>query len=164
MSQPLFSYHYLLDTSHCTQVCNISRHDHLVSVLFGYLLSHSYNITFSMFLDLVQLGLDQLFDAPSYKLGAFVHWYVWANRVGNTTFDTLYSIKHCYYGTSGSTALTNRFLYALPAEGFVLLSTMIALACLTHRMFNKERLKCNPNQFRTQTQTTSRTSLSLCLL
>ena len=28
------------------------RHDHLVSVLFGDLLSHSY-ITFSMFLDLV---------------------------------------------------------------------------------------------------------------
>ena len=28
-------------------------HDHLVSVLFGDLLSHSYNITFSMFLYLV---------------------------------------------------------------------------------------------------------------
>ena len=33
------------------------RHDHLVSVLFGDLLSHSYNITFSMFLDLVDQGL-----------------------------------------------------------------------------------------------------------
>ena len=29
------------------------RHDHLVSVLFGDLLCHSYNITFSMFLYLV---------------------------------------------------------------------------------------------------------------
>ena len=29
------------------------QHDHLVSVLFGDLLSHSYNITFSMFLYLV---------------------------------------------------------------------------------------------------------------
>ena len=29
------------------------RHDHLVSVLFGDLLSHSYNTTFSMFLYLV---------------------------------------------------------------------------------------------------------------
>ena len=28
------------------------RHDHMVSVLFGDLLSHSYNITFSIFLDL----------------------------------------------------------------------------------------------------------------
>ena len=33
------------------------RHDHLVSVLFGDLLSHSYNITFSMFLDLVLVGM-----------------------------------------------------------------------------------------------------------
>ena len=31
------------------------RHDHLVSVLFEDLFSHSYNITFSMFLDLVIL-------------------------------------------------------------------------------------------------------------
>ena len=30
------------------------RHDHLVSVLFGDLHSHSYNITFSMFLYLVK--------------------------------------------------------------------------------------------------------------
>ena len=32
------------------------RHDHLVSVLFEDLLSHSYKITFSMFLDLVHTG------------------------------------------------------------------------------------------------------------
>ena len=31
------------------------RHDHLVTVLFGDLLSHSYNITFSMFLYLVSI-------------------------------------------------------------------------------------------------------------
>ena len=36
------------------------RHDHLVSVLFGDLLSHSYNITFSMFLDLVLLEITTL--------------------------------------------------------------------------------------------------------
>ena len=33
------------------------QHDHLVSVLFGDLLSHSYNITFSMFLYLVTVVL-----------------------------------------------------------------------------------------------------------
>ena len=33
------------------------RHDHLVSVLFGDLLSYSYNITFSMFLYLVHIVL-----------------------------------------------------------------------------------------------------------
>ena len=35
------------------------RHDHLVSVLFGDLLSHSYNITFSMFLYLVYSGIEE---------------------------------------------------------------------------------------------------------
>ena len=38
------------------------RHDHLVSVLFGDLLSHSYNITFSMFLYLVE-GVTELFQS-----------------------------------------------------------------------------------------------------
>ena len=55
------------------------RHDHLVSVLFGDLLSHSYNITFSMFLYLVFLVLrvDPVLNAPEqvimsskcYRLG-----------------------------------------------------------------------------------------------
>ena len=36
------------------------RHDHLVSVLFGDLLSHSYNITFSMFLYLVNISFSLL--------------------------------------------------------------------------------------------------------
>ena len=36
------------------------RHDHLVSVLFGELLSHSYTVTFSMFLHLVDSKLESL--------------------------------------------------------------------------------------------------------
>ena len=42
------------------------RHDHLVSVLFGDLLSHSYNITFSMFLYLVTVVFAD-FACQSYK-------------------------------------------------------------------------------------------------
>ena len=42
------------------------RHDHLVSVLFGDLLSHSYNITFSMFLYLVMIGLVKIFRHIKY--------------------------------------------------------------------------------------------------
>ena len=29
--------------------------------------------------NIVQLGLDQLLDAPSNRLGTFVHMYVWAD-------------------------------------------------------------------------------------
>ena len=37
------------------------RHDHLVSVLFGDLLSHSYNITFSIFLYLVNFKICKVY-------------------------------------------------------------------------------------------------------
>ena len=43
------------------------RHDHLVSVLFGDLLSHSYNITFSMFLYLVNLDVGMASQVKSPK-------------------------------------------------------------------------------------------------
>ena len=59
------------------------RHDHLVSVLFGDLLSHSYNITFSMFLYLVIITcsmfavymseLRTLTNLVTYKKGLHVH-------------------------------------------------------------------------------------------
>ena len=43
------------------------RHDHLVSVLFGDLLSHSYNITFSMFLYLVNFCVDCVYSISTDK-------------------------------------------------------------------------------------------------
>ena len=51
------------------------RHDHLVSVLFGDLLSHSYNITFSMFLNLVLLFLLSLSGSymVTVKLGSYIN-------------------------------------------------------------------------------------------
>ena len=42
------------------------RHDHLMSVLFGDLLSHSYNNTFSMFLYLVTVVFAD-FTCHSYQ-------------------------------------------------------------------------------------------------
>ena len=91
--------------------------------------------------NIVQFGLDQLLDAPSNKLGAFVHVYVWANRIGNTVINTIYSIKHCYNGFKFLTQVT---MYALPAGCFVALSVLVLLNCFTHRIFNKERVKYNP--------------------
>ena len=45
------------------------RHDHLVSVLFGDLLSHSYNITFSMFLYLVTVVFaDFAYQSYQYNI------------------------------------------------------------------------------------------------
>ena len=88
--------------------------------------------------------LDQLQDAPSIKLSAFIHLYVWANRFGNTVFDVIYAIKECFFGTSIQISLTDGLLYALPSSLFGALFSLILLNCCAHRMFNKERVKYNP--------------------
>ena len=56
------------------------RHDHLVPVLFGGLLNHSYNITFSMFLYLVTVVFAN-FACHSYQhniLEYLVHLLFWS--------------------------------------------------------------------------------------
>ena len=44
----------------------------------------------------IQFGLDQLLEAPTPKLIAFIHWYYWAQNVGSLAF---------FYVTAGSTVL-----------------------------------------------------------
>ena len=65
------------------------RHDHLVSVLFGDLLSHSYNITFSMFLYLV-LCTFLAFEADSKQIFTN-HFLFFATQVVN--FTTVLQVK-----------------------------------------------------------------------
>ena len=44
------------------------QHDHLVSVLFGDLFSHSYNITFSMFLYLVIIVFPYIISMHKHSI------------------------------------------------------------------------------------------------
>ena len=46
----------------------------------------------------IQFGLDQLLEAPTPKLIAFIHWYYWAQSVGSLAF---------FYLAFGSTILFN---------------------------------------------------------
>ena len=46
----------------------------------------------------IQFGLDQLLEAPTPKLIAFIHWYYWAQNVGSLAL---------FYVTAGSTVLQN---------------------------------------------------------
>ena len=94
--------------------------------------------------NIVQFGLDQLQDAPSNKLGAFVHTYVWASRVGYAAFETIYAIKFCYFRASYHPLMLKVLVYTLPEGCFIALSALLLLNCFTHRMFNKERVNYNP--------------------
>ena len=46
----------------------------------------------------IQFGLDQLLEAPTPKLIAFIHWYYWAQSVAQLII--------CYFGASIGAALT----------------------------------------------------------
>ena len=82
--------------------------------------------------NIVQFGLDQLQDAPSNKLGAFAHLYVWANRIGCTSFRAVYSIKYCNYFTTNTTLTEKVLVCALPAGCLIALSALLLLNCFTH--------------------------------
>ena len=42
----------------------------------------------------IQFGLDQLLEAPTPKLIAFIHWYYWAQSVGKLII--FYTVTICY--------------------------------------------------------------------
>ena len=47
----------------------------------------SYTIGLALFqANAIQFGLDQLLEAPTPKLIAFIHWYYWAQNVGSLVF------------------------------------------------------------------------------
>ena len=68
------------------------RHDHLVSVLFGDLLSHSHNNTFSMFLYLVTVVFAD-FTCDSYQHIAY--WKCFCILYNYTHFVYAYSESAC---------------------------------------------------------------------
>ena len=43
----------------------------------------------------IQLGLDQLLEAPSEYLGLFTHWATWALNISSTLFITIMSLYWC---------------------------------------------------------------------
>ena len=40
--------------------------------------------------NIIQFGLDQLLEAPTSKLIAFIHWYYWSQSVGGLALFYVY--------------------------------------------------------------------------
>ena len=53
----------------------------------------------------IQFGLDQLLEAPTQKLIAFIHWYYWAQNVGSLI--TFYAISSGFILTEEIYVITN---------------------------------------------------------
>ena len=58
-------------------------HNGIVSVFFAIIFCVIYAAGLGLFqANAIQFGLDQLLEAPTPKLIAFIHWYYWAQNVG----------------------------------------------------------------------------------
>ena len=63
----------------------------------------------------IQLGLDQLFEAPSQYLGLFIHYAIWAFQAGSLPFIPIVFLTECSHDavTKNVLALCCIILYAL---------------------------------------------------
>ena len=87
----------------------------------------------------IQLGLDQLHEAPSEYLGLFVHWAMWAGSLSGPASHILFSTYAC---TQSANLLYG--LYLLPAVCFVFLLLILVFSCKKHHWFYAEPGQHNP--------------------
>ena len=94
--------------------------------------------------NIIQFGLDQLFEAPNDSLGVFVHWLMWSEAVGSTLILSLFSFLPCYMSH-------NSMIYSLASLPlvFLFLSTiLLAFTCYKHGWFYSEPGQHNINPYK----------------
>ena len=83
--------------------------------------------------NIIQFGFDQLLDMPSCYLSMFVHWYFWADSLGNFIVEVLMSIRLCLDNRTFS-LLGNIGAFALPLIFTLIL--MVIYRLHKHGIFN----------------------------
>lgn len=87
----------------------------------------------------IQLGLDQLLEAPSEYLGLFVHWATWAGSVAAPFCHILFAVYAC--------SQNDNLLYgllSLPPALFLLFLLILIFSCCKRRWFYMEPGQNNP--------------------
>ena len=87
----------------------------------------------------IQLGLDQLHEAPSEYLGLFVHWAMWAGCVSAPIFH----ISFAAYGCTQSTQLLYG-LFSLPSVFFLVMLFVVVFSYRKRHWFYIEPGQNNP--------------------
>ena len=90
----------------------------------------------------IQFGLDQLMEKPSESQGVFVHWKMWAFKLGQLATTILYASTYCLKGEA-ETVIT-WFVHAVPILFLLLLILFLIMAYCTRHHFNRDRVKYNP--------------------
>ena len=92
----------------------------------------------------IQFGLDQLLEAPTPKLIAFIHWYYWAQSVGQLIIVyTATSAAIAVYEQSTSDKLPIAAT-ALLGLSTIIYSVTLVLYCVSKKHFYIEKAGLNP--------------------
>ena len=135
-----------------TLIWNLSL-DHTIEVTFVFIALLVYVVGLGLFqANAIQFGLDQLLEAPTPKLIAFIHWYYWAQNIGSLAL---------FYVTAGSTFILDEVdviangtigLDRIHRAGFPLMSVVISITitagliafCTTKKQFYIQKAGLNP--------------------
>ena len=94
--------------------------------------------------NIIQLGLDQLLEAPSEKLGLYVHWLMWAYTFGSFIPLIILVFLPCSVNIR---YIKDRWIKIISFTPFVillLLSLLLAFTCYNHSWFYSEPGQNNP--------------------
>ena len=89
--------------------------------------------------NIIQLGLDQLLEAPNDSLGVFVHWLMWSHTSGSFLILVLFIILPCYPSQQVIYSLGS-----LPFPCLVVSTFLLAFTCYNHGWFYSEPGQDNP--------------------
>ena len=104
----------------------------------------------------IQFGLDQLLEAPTPKLIAFIHWYYWAQNVGSLALfyiiggevSMLYGIAELSNGTVDQAMNRNLNNTVFISVSFVIIFTVITSVlftfCASKKHFYIQKAGLNP--------------------
>ena len=110
----------------------VNRYQHLhTSILFVLLIIASVGLG-GYWANVIQFGLDQLQDASTTEITAFISWFMWTNMSGANTLNYVYTCVKKEYHIFGQ-------LYVCTC-----LSTALILLFLTKSLLAKEPVTQNP--------------------
>ena len=88
----------------------------------------------------IQLGLDQLMDAPSRSLSIFVHVAIWADIIGTTIVGIGFTFSTC----PGLNVRIKIACSALPLLSLIVFPILLIFSCFKHQWFYTEPGRHNP--------------------
>ena len=88
----------------------------------------------------IQLGLDQLYEAPSHHLSLFIHYATWSFHVGALVVTALITLRWCVHiKRQDTTFVTIAMLFLL-----VVLFVLLLVSCCKYRWFSTNTGHHNP--------------------